>query len=169
MGKVDLVLNDEGQQFGNMEEAASIARTPATCLEAWSGDHRQTPGGLQQNKESKAFRRRLINRPLALRGQTRYIQAHELLFPGNCGACFLMMLTLTLRLCRYGGKSWETFPHYLTVLLRELHLLSCGWAYEAKEKVSPVCLPLPLLRLLVLRVGKSGDLFSRAVHAVGLG
>ena len=39
MGKVDLVLKDEGQQYGNMEEAASIARTPATCLEAWSGDH----------------------------------------------------------------------------------------------------------------------------------
>ena len=57
---------------------ASIARTPATCLEAWSGDHCQTTGGLQQNKESKAFRRKLINRPLALRGQTKYIQAHEL-------------------------------------------------------------------------------------------
>ena len=78
MGKVDLVLKDEGQQYGNMEEAASIARTPATCLEAWSGDHRQTPGGLKQNTESKAFRRKLINRPLALRGQAKYVQAHEL-------------------------------------------------------------------------------------------
>ena len=28
-----------GQQKGNMEEAASVARTPATCLEVWSGDH----------------------------------------------------------------------------------------------------------------------------------
>ena len=34
--------------------------------------------GLQQNTESKAFRRKLINRPLALRGQTKYIQAHGL-------------------------------------------------------------------------------------------
>ena len=32
MGSVDLFLEDEGQQYGNMEEAASVARTPATCL-----------------------------------------------------------------------------------------------------------------------------------------
>jgi len=30
---VDLFLQNEGQQYGNMEEAASIARTPASCLE----------------------------------------------------------------------------------------------------------------------------------------
>jgi len=79
--------------------AASIARTPATCLEAWPGDHRQTPGGLKQNTESKAFRRKLINRLLALRGQGKYVQAHELggiaqrypdcpegTFPWNCGS-----------------------------------------------------------------------------------
>ena len=41
MSSVDLFLEDEGQQYGNMEEAASVARTPATCLEVWSGDHRQ--------------------------------------------------------------------------------------------------------------------------------
>ena len=28
MGSVDLCLEDEGQQYGNMEEAASVARTP---------------------------------------------------------------------------------------------------------------------------------------------
>jgi len=33
MSSVDLFLEDEGQQYGNMEEAASVARTPATCLE----------------------------------------------------------------------------------------------------------------------------------------
>ena len=37
MSSVDLFLEDEGQQYGNMEEAASVARTPATCLEVWSG------------------------------------------------------------------------------------------------------------------------------------
>ena len=77
MGSVDLFLEDEGQQYGNMEEAASVARTPATCLEVWSGDHRQTPGGLKKSKESKAFRKKLTKRPLALRCQTRYIQAHD--------------------------------------------------------------------------------------------
>ena len=34
--QVDLVLEDEGQQYGNMEEAATIARTPRTCFEIWS-------------------------------------------------------------------------------------------------------------------------------------
>ena len=58
--------------------AASVARTPATCLEVWSGDHRQTPGGLKKSKESKSFRKKLTKRPLALRCQTQYTQAHDL-------------------------------------------------------------------------------------------
>ena len=48
MGSIDLFLEDEGQQYRKMEEAATVARTPATCLEVWSGDHRQTPGGLKK-------------------------------------------------------------------------------------------------------------------------
>ena len=55
ISSVDLFLEDEGQQYGNMEEAVSVARTPATCLEVWSGDHRQTPGGLKKSKESKSL------------------------------------------------------------------------------------------------------------------
>ena len=78
MSSVDLFLEDEGQQYGNMEEAASVARTPATCLEVWSGDHRQTPGGLKKSKEAKSFRKKLTKRPLALRCQTQSTQAHEL-------------------------------------------------------------------------------------------
>ena len=35
MSGVDLFLEDEGKQNGNMEETASVARTPATCLEVW--------------------------------------------------------------------------------------------------------------------------------------
>ena len=60
-----------------MEEAATVARTPATCLEVWSGDHRQTPGGLKKSREAKAFRKKLTKRPLALPCQTQYIQAHD--------------------------------------------------------------------------------------------
>ena len=77
MGSIDLFLEDEGQQYGNMEEAATVARTPATCLEVWSGDHRQTPGGLKKSQEAKAFRKKLTKRPLAVRGQTQYVQAHD--------------------------------------------------------------------------------------------
>ena len=60
-----------------MEEAA-IARTPRTSFEIWSGDHRQTPGGLQQTEEAKKFRRKLLKRPPALRCPTDYIQPHGL-------------------------------------------------------------------------------------------
>ena len=48
------------------------------CLEIWSGDHRQTPGGLQQTDEAKRFRRNLLKRPLALRCPTEYIQPQGL-------------------------------------------------------------------------------------------
>ena len=78
MQQVDIVLEDEGQQYGNIEEAASIARTPRTCLEIWSGDHRQTPGGLQQTEEAKRFCRKVIQRPLALPCQTEYVQPRGL-------------------------------------------------------------------------------------------
>ena len=76
--QVDVVLEDEGQQYGNMEEASTIARTPRTCFEIWSEDHRQTPSGLQQTDEAKKFRRKLLKRPLALRCHTEYIQPHGL-------------------------------------------------------------------------------------------
>ena len=42
-----------------------------------TGDHRQTPGGLKKSQEAKAFRKKLTKRPLALRGQTQYVQAHD--------------------------------------------------------------------------------------------
>ena len=69
-----------GQQYGNMATGGctTIARTPRTCFEIWSGDHRQTPGGLQQTEEAKKFRRKLLKRPLALRCPTQYIQPHGL-------------------------------------------------------------------------------------------
>ena len=78
IAQADIVLEDEGQQYGNMEEASTIARTPRTCLEIWSGDHRQTPGGLQDTAEAKKFRRKVLRRPLALRGETNYVQPHGL-------------------------------------------------------------------------------------------
>ena len=61
MGGVDLFLEDDGQQYGNMEEAATVAKTPATCQEVWSGDHRQTPGRLKKSKEAKHLGRNSLN------------------------------------------------------------------------------------------------------------
>ena len=45
MSEVDIALNDEGQQYGNLDEASAIARVPRKGLVIWCGDHKQTPGG----------------------------------------------------------------------------------------------------------------------------
>ena len=74
MDEVDLARNDEGQQYGNLDEASAVARVPRRCLVIWCGDHKQTPGGLRKTEEAKAFRRKLLRRPIALRGDTEYLQ-----------------------------------------------------------------------------------------------
>ena len=44
----------------------------------WCGDHKQTPGGLRKTDEAKAFRRKLLRRPIALRGDTDHFQPNML-------------------------------------------------------------------------------------------
>ena len=78
MSDVDVALNDEGQQFGNLDEASAIARVPRKGLVVWCGDHKQTPGGLRKSDEARAFRRKLMRRPIALRGDTKFIPPHML-------------------------------------------------------------------------------------------
>ena len=51
-----------------MEEVSTI----------WCGDHKQTPGGLRKTDEAKAFRRKLLRRPIALRGDTEHFQPNML-------------------------------------------------------------------------------------------
>ena len=55
MSEVDVALNDEGQQYGNLDEASAIARVPRKGLVVWCGDHKQTPGGLRKSDEARAF------------------------------------------------------------------------------------------------------------------
>ena len=78
MEEADVALNDEGQQYGNLDEASAIARVPRKCLVVWCGDHKQTPGGLRKTEEAKAFRRKLLCRPIALRGDTKHLQPNML-------------------------------------------------------------------------------------------
>ena len=78
MEEVDLALGDVGQQYGNLDEASAVARVPRRCLVVWCGDHKQTHGGLRKTEEAKAFRRKLLRRPIALRGNTDYLQPHML-------------------------------------------------------------------------------------------
>ena len=78
MREVDIALNDEGQQYGNLDESSAIARVPRKGLVVWCGDHKQTPGGLRKSDEARAFRRKLMRRPIALRGDTKFISPHML-------------------------------------------------------------------------------------------
>ena len=77
MSEVDVAFNDEGQ-YGNLDESSAIARVPRKGLVVWCGDHKQTPGGLRKSYEARAFRRKLMRRPIALRGDTKFIPPHML-------------------------------------------------------------------------------------------
>ena len=78
MSDVDVALSDEGQQYGNLDESSAIARVPRKGLVVWCGDHKQTPGGLRKSDEARAFRRKLMRSPIALRGDTKFISPHML-------------------------------------------------------------------------------------------
>ena len=55
-----------------------MARTLRKCLVIWCGNHKQTPRGLRKTDEAKAFRRKLLRRPIALRGDTEHFQPNML-------------------------------------------------------------------------------------------
>ena len=40
MSEVNLTLQDESQQYGNLDETAALARLPRNCIVVWLGDHR---------------------------------------------------------------------------------------------------------------------------------
>ena len=58
--------------------ALALARLPRNCLVVWLGDHRPTPGGLRKSAAARRFRRKLLQRPLALRGNSAKVQPNTL-------------------------------------------------------------------------------------------
>ena len=104
--EVALTLTDESQQYGNTEETSVIARTSRTCLNIWAGDHRQTPGGLKNTVECRLFRQKLLQRPLALRCGTDYVQPHE----------------MYRILGRYLDGPWGSPSHQLKALLEDVDI-----------------------------------------------
>ena len=84
LATVHLALLDEAQQYGNIDELMTLARTAGNYLVLWRGDHRQTPGGLRNTTEAKMFRRKLLARPLGLRCDTEYVQPHLLGLVVSC-------------------------------------------------------------------------------------
>ena len=84
MARAQLCLHDEAQQFGNLDEVAALARLPPSCLCIWTGDHKQTPGGLKKTAEAVAFRQKMMKRPIGLRSGTTLVQPHRLMALLSC-------------------------------------------------------------------------------------
>ena len=61
-----------------METWTKPLPVPRKGLVIWCGDHKQTPGGLRKSDEARAFRRKLTRRPIALRGDTKFLPPHML-------------------------------------------------------------------------------------------
>ena len=62
-----MTLNDERQQYGNLDEASAVARTPRSALLSGVVIISRF---LEKTDEAKAFRRKLLRRPITLRGDT---------------------------------------------------------------------------------------------------
>ena len=54
-------------------------RLQASCICIWTGDHKQTPGGLKKTPEAIAFRHKMMKRPIGLRCGTTLVQPHRLM------------------------------------------------------------------------------------------
>ena len=131
MEDTDVALNDEGQQYGNLGEASAIARAPRKCLVIWCGDHKQTPGGLRKTEETKAFRRKLLRRPIALKGGIQAILRATM--GGMCLASAEGIATLQ-SLCQEVGC-----PYHDELWLH--HLLCRTWCFGwlTSREVSSAC------------------------------
>ena len=78
MADVDVALNDQGQQCGNLDKVSAIARIPRKGIVTGCWDHKQTLDGLRKSDKARAFRRKLMRRPIALRGDTKFLPPHTL-------------------------------------------------------------------------------------------
>lgn len=71
---------DEAQQFGTDREVTTVAMTPPGVFMVWTGDARQTPGGVSKSKDSQIARSRqqLMFRKHGLRSQQVDLVPHSL-------------------------------------------------------------------------------------------
>ena len=83
--EVDAALNDEGQQYGNLDEASAIARTPRKCIIIWCGDHKQTRVGYEKRRRPKPFGESYCVVPLRSVGPRN----HPTKFDGESGPAYL--------------------------------------------------------------------------------
>ena len=170
MSEVDIALNDEGQQYGNLDEASAIARVPRKGIVIWCGDHKQTPGGLRKSDEARAFRRKLMRRPIALRGDTKFFPPHMLGaivhpyvqdVPGPQGAGLSKLLQESTR--QPLGLTAES-----VAVFQELCKETIGSCWEAG--ITPCCCAAIAVLWLALapeRFPLQADTFSRAAGTAG--
>ena len=170
MSEVDIAFNDEGQQYGNLDEASAIARVPRKGLVIWCGDHKQTPGGLRKSDEARAFRRKLMRRPIALRGDTKFLPPHMLGaivhpyvqdVPGPQGAGLGQLLQESTR--QPLGLTAES-----VAVFQELCKETIGNCWEAG--ITPCCCAAIAVLWLALapeRFPLQADTFSRAAGTAG--
>ena len=105
----------------SLDEASAIARVPRKCLVIWCGDHKQTPGGLRKTDEAKAFRRKLLRRPIALRGDTEPFQPNMLgkvvlRYLDGMDEPLINLVQVTLR-ATMGGRSVASAEDIVTLQL----------------------------------------------------
>ena len=146
MEDADVALNDEGQQYGNLDEASAIARAPRKCLVIWCGDHKQTPGGLRKTDEAKAFRRKLLRRPIALRGDTEHFQPNMLgkvvlRYLDGMDEPLINRIQVTLR-ATMGGRSVASAEDIVTL---QLLCQEVGCPYHDELRSTACCVALVVL------------------------
>ena len=74
IGEVDLALQDENQQCGNLDEAAGYCSHAAKVLGCLAWNHRQSPESLHKSDATRRFGQKLLRRPIALRGDSHKVQ-----------------------------------------------------------------------------------------------
>ena len=157
MEDADVALNDEGQQYGNLDEASAIARVPRKCLVIWCGDHKQTPGGLRKTDEAKAFRRKLLRRPIALRGDTKHFQPNMLgkvvlRYLDGMDEPLINRVQVILR-ATMGGRSVASAEDIVTLLRRSLKTARGAYPPVALAEIyQEFKSPLTMIRRLHLMV-----------------
>ena len=117
--EVDVALNDEGQQYGNLDEASAIARTPRKCIIIWCGDHKQTTEKLRKTDEAKKVSHKmpfLALQPLKLGGGTcvlrgkrhicKRVKATVMFSRGRRNAFVLVRYTISWQARRFG--TWRS-------------------------------------------------------------
>lgn len=144
MSEVDLALQDESQQYGNLDEAAAIARMPhiSVWLSGLVTTGKPQVASVKPNLQRK-FRQKLLRRPVTLRGDSYKVQPNALhkvlaryltetpLSPTYPVAKLFdegpYLSPVAAQQLQAIKNSWGVMMTGSLALFLALHSLSCGW------------------------------------------